>query len=279
MADSEYRPDQPSLLGSRLKIKRAEQHLEELEPEIRAYVKRDPYRISEKPDAEGEWMVVRFVEIREYPDPAWGVRVGELLHDLRSALDNLVWQLIRLNGKEPGDQSQFPIYTKPPRKARVVKTPGATRIDDMLIGMRVGHATTIKALQPYLGEHAHRRQKIALAAVATLNNIDKHRFLHPAVGVREKGEGGKATLNAGPAPKEIEAVFTTGPIYPGAELIRWRVIGGGEETTVTVEGEVPYDIAFGHPNTTLGHLDWLQEGIGQIIESFAPAFPANPDGS
>jgi hypothetical protein len=60
-------------------------------------------------------------------------------------------------------------------------------------------------------------------------------------------------------------------------LFRWRVIGGTDETKVAVEGNIPYDVAFGHPNTTLNQLDWLRERIAEVVERFAPAFPPSPD--
>jgi hypothetical protein len=281
---SEYRPERASLVGSRLKAERAGQHLDELEPEIRAYVEREPFTLSEKPELEDDWLVTRITEIREYPDPRWGVRIGEFLHDLRSALDNLIWQLVLVNGHEPGDHNQFPIYYDPdrkPGKARLKQlkgVPGATRLDDMLFGVATEHVAVIKELQPYLGTHIHRDAKIALTALAELNNIDKHRFLHPTFGVRQEGTG-EAKLLGGPQPREIEAIHTTGRMYPGAEMLRWRVVGGTNETEVQVEGELPFDIAFGHSKATLSFLDGLQEQIARIIEGFAPAFPPDPDGS
>ena len=281
MATPEYPLDRPSLVGSRLKIERALQHLDELEPEIVAYVKRDPYRVAKDTRIEGEWNVVEIEAVREYPNPRWGVRVGEFFHDLRSALDNLVWQLVKVNGEEPGNHNQFPIYTDPPGPARLKALrgiPGATRIDDMLFGVAPEYATVIKELQPYLGTHMHAQHRTALGALAELSNIDKHRFVHPALGMRQKGDAGEVTEVAGPPPKDIEIVYTTGPIYPGAELMRWRIIGGTDETKVTMQGNVPYDIAFGHPHTTLSHLDWIRERIAQVVERFAGAFPSDPSG-
>ncbi len=39
----------------------------------------------------------------------WSVRIGEILYNLRSALDHLVWQLVLANGQEPGRDNQFAI--------------------------------------------------------------------------------------------------------------------------------------------------------------------------
>jgi hypothetical protein len=280
MADPEYLPQRPSLIGSRLKIERAEQHLDELQPKIQAYIERDPYVVSNDPEMENEWMVVRFGEVREHPDTRWGIRVGELLHDLRSALDNLVWQLVQLNGKQPGDHNQFPIYTKAPDKARhraLRGVRGATRIDDMLLGVRPADAAVIKELQPYLGLHIHRGHKVALASVALFNNIDKHKFVHPAVGISGEGDDAEVERVQGPPPSRIDVHYRLGAMYEGAEVFRWRIIGGTDETVVQMKGGVPFDIAFGHRNATLGHLDWMKDRISEVVERFADAFAADPD--
>ena len=272
---TQYRPDTPSLLGSRLKVARAKEHLDELEPELRAYFEREPYRVADQPDVEDGWMVIRIIGVTEHPDPMWSVRVGELIHDLRSALDNLVWQLVLVNGKDPGEHNQFPIYTEPPKgRSRFFRK--ATRLDDMLAGVDPSAVATIKELQPYHGRHMHRQHRTALAWLATLSNIDKHRFVLPALGAKQQGDEPSFDHVSGPVPSDIYFVATIGPIYPGAEMFRWRVAGGGDDTKVDMEGKIPYDITFGSEHLTLSRLDWLQERIGQIVERFACAFPADP---
>ena len=282
MPDPEYLPQRPSLVGPRLKLDRAREHLEELNPKIRAYVKRRPYVISDEREAEGEWMIVRWGDVREHPDPCWGVRAGEFFHNLRSALDNLVWQLVMANGQEPGGHNQFPIYTDhPPGKPRKLlkEVPGATRVDEMLFGVHADHVATIKRLQPYLGLDEERNQRTALGAVVLFNNIDKHKIVHPAVGISERAP--KPTLEhvAGPAPVHIDVHHRLGSIYSGAEALRWRIIGGSPDTEVEMKGELRYEIAFGHSNATLAHLDWLREQIGEVIGRFEGAFTARPDQS
>jgi hypothetical protein len=170
----EYRPDEPSLVGPRLKFERAEEHLREVERALVEYHATEPYDVADEPETEGEWTIIRLRTIRTLPDPTWGVRIGEFLHDLRSALDNLVWQLVLLNGETPGHSNQFPIYTAPPQ-------PG--RMEARLSGVRADHAAVIDELQPYHGEHVHRQIKAALGSLVLLSNIDKHRFLHPTIAV------------------------------------------------------------------------------------------------
>ena len=42
----------------------------------------------------------------------WSIRAGEVLYNLRSALDHLVWQLVLANGHEPTRDTQFPILNE-----------------------------------------------------------------------------------------------------------------------------------------------------------------------
>jgi hypothetical protein len=251
MSDTTYRPDQPSLTGPRLKLQRGEEQLDQLEPEIRAYSQSQPFRLNtDDPDIEDGWMVIRFVDVRSEPDPRWGVRVGEFLHDLRSALDNLVWQLVLANGEEPGDHNQFPIYasTTPGTPRRGGLPEGATRIDEMLLGVAPEYVTRIKEVQPYLGPGEHEDQKNALGALADLNNIDKHKIVHPAIALTQRdGTNAEPSLVAGPPPTQIVVEHRLGPISEGAEALRWRLIGGTRETRVELRGGVAFDVAFGHP--------------------------------
>ena len=97
-----------SLANPRLRLDRADDHLETLYPAIQAYMGRSPYLIPNEPKREGEWLVQR-IFIREYPDPAWSVLLSEVVHHLRAALDNLVWQLVVLNDAEPFCRSAYPV--------------------------------------------------------------------------------------------------------------------------------------------------------------------------
>src|SRR5688572_25272980 len=40
----------------------------------------------------------------------WSLAIGEIAHNLRAALDGLIYQLIRDNGKWPNFNNQFPIF-------------------------------------------------------------------------------------------------------------------------------------------------------------------------
>jgi hypothetical protein len=258
---TEYRADEPSLVGPRVKFARAKEHLDEVEKAILSYVESDPYDIPQEAEREGEWIIIRLRAIRTLPDPRWGVRIGEFLHNLRSALDNLVWQLVLLNGEQPWDQNQFPIYT--------YRAPRPPRMDKMLRGVRPDHRAQIEDWQPYRGAEVYVQIKAALAWLALLSNIDKHRFLHPTITVLREGDATAEVFEATPG-AEAEVIWTAGPLHDGAELMRWRVTA--PEAKVTMGGQMSFPIAFGDPRVDLGLLDAVHERVGQVIERFAADF-------
>ncbi len=51
----------------------------------------------------------RMTNVGEFT-PYFSVVVGDVIHNLRSALDHLAWQLVILDGGQPNDSTQFPIY-------------------------------------------------------------------------------------------------------------------------------------------------------------------------
>ncbi len=56
-----------------------------------------------------EWDVLMWAD--DFPDdPQIGVLVGELVHDVRSALDHLIYTLVLANEHDPGEHTQYPIY-------------------------------------------------------------------------------------------------------------------------------------------------------------------------
>ena len=98
---------------------------------------------------------------------------GEILYNLRSALDHLVWRLVLVNGEEPGRHNAFPIVNDE-SKWDEVKT-------RKLKGLSRDVAARIERLQPYTGGIGLQFNVFAFRTLHTLCNIDKHRYLMLAV--------------------------------------------------------------------------------------------------
>jgi len=145
---------------------------------------------AELDDETGE-IVVYGKPLREPPVEGWGAIIGDVVHNLRSALDHLVWALTLVNGHtppavippkpQPGSEwkdIRFPIYAFDFRK----RYPSGRRIPwrfkppNSLWGVRPALRADLQRLQPF--NHGKRAPKMPLAVLDELWNIDKHRHLH-----------------------------------------------------------------------------------------------------
>jgi hypothetical protein len=99
-----------NLNGVWLKLERAEHHVRNLEQTTRAFRESKPYSIGAKPHKEPRMKhTTLFVErLDPIPDDI-PLIVGDAVHNLRSALDHLAWQLVLANGEKPTRDTYFPI--------------------------------------------------------------------------------------------------------------------------------------------------------------------------
>jgi hypothetical protein len=255
-----------SLDNPRAKLRRAEAHLEALNEVARAYGEREPCRIVEEPDPDCHGLRYRLVEIREEPPEGLGVIFGDLLYNLRSALDNLAWQLVLLGGGMPGRHTGFPILDHPDKW----RTGGK----GSLKGVRPEHRKAIKALQPYCGWD--NQAAIALWTVNHYGNIDKHQAIHPILfGLQSEPP---PVFRVGVDPPEVREQVAVDPDFPmagkplyiGATVLRLTIFAP-PQTHVNVQAEVSIEIAFGD-GFRLKAIPTLYREIVGVVEQFAPDF-------
>jgi hypothetical protein len=161
----------------RLKIARAKQQFDTLRDEIAGYFKDNPYVATIGLDPQtGD-------QIFEAPEPphfkrSWGVNLGEIAHNCRSALDWLINVLVTESGGKPHDKTAFPISQTEDAYLRVVRRGGITYRDLLLCDISDSLKKRIDELQPYKrGDLAYAD---SLVALRYLTDRDKHRHLHPA---------------------------------------------------------------------------------------------------
>jgi hypothetical protein len=159
------------LSGVGLKIRRAERQTAELKAAMKAGLDPEHYVIARKYDAQTRDHVYS-VEKLPPLDPEWAVIIGEILFNLRSALDHFAWQLVRLDGGEPGEHTQFPIHDTPFDKKGNLK-----RIDLSPPIKNPEILDAIKKAQPYNGMDGERLDMHPLLRLNLMNNWDKHRLL------------------------------------------------------------------------------------------------------
>ncbi len=77
------------------KLSRADGHISEINDAIKTFLKSKPYRFEAEPNPDGSKATVRIFTLDDVrlPDAEISVLVGEVVHGLRSALDQLAWAL------------------------------------------------------------------------------------------------------------------------------------------------------------------------------------------
>ena len=103
--------------GPKLKVQRAKKHISDLHNEIAAYMRRKPYRIVVEQDTEPQRCVL-VIRVREEVPDNLATIIGDAVHNLRTALDILACELVRINSGDP-EGVYFPFC----REGKTSRTP------------------------------------------------------------------------------------------------------------------------------------------------------------
>jgi hypothetical protein len=155
------------LASTNSKINRAKKHLAELEAEIAAYHRGNPYHIVTDKDTEPGYELYRFVFIKPIPCSLGSV-IGDVIHNLRAALDTLATALVIANGEKSTAiirKTYFPIGAS---EAIFEK-----KLPDDLAGASDAAREMVKGLKPYKGGTD------AFYRLHQLDILDKHSALIP----------------------------------------------------------------------------------------------------
>jgi hypothetical protein len=162
------------------KLERAKHHLRDFEGRIPASDERRTYPVSEKLENDGEQdLYVGRLDIPEPSDPLLPIIAGELMFNLRSALDHLAVAMTA----EPTPATAFPIFTtdideREPGSRQYLHRKARSKWKARTKGFPDGAMPIVEAAQPYM----HRREgrdpeHAALALLGSLQNADKHNRL------------------------------------------------------------------------------------------------------
>jgi len=173
------------------------------------------------------WHVYRWA-VRHQPDlDEFAVVAADMFHNLRAALDYLVYQLVLGTGSLPTARNSFPCV----RDA----IDWSSTAGDRLKGLSDDDKDEIKGLQPFDPGYSGPADHHMLVLLDTLNNIYKHRLLPLAVMSVTK-LGLTHTFDEGSPEAECECHFTDRPIADGAEFYRFRFTP-----------DIPYRVHVGEP--------------------------------
>ena len=216
-----------------LKLDRAVQHLERLQREVQRWLGRHPHFVISNFNPErGRYSI--WVTPEGEPPAELGLIIGDCLHNLRSALDSLAYDLARTCqggtlSPEVAERSEFPIFIEPKKFEEARKRK---------IGAIAPRAQAkIKRLQPFnkwdhfrnymaiWGMRSHPEAYHPLWLLQKLSNIDKHRERHLALfGPEQVLFGGDnanivvASARVATSIKDRTKVLSYRPIDPSGEV-------------------------------------------------------------
>jgi hypothetical protein len=198
----------PDLTGVLLKLDRAYEHLDVLGDEITAFSDREPapfgFRTEKTPRGDEGVEYVLYAVIREKPPPEFSLIIGDVVQNLRSALDHLVYALAPPKVRRKR-QTQFPIFTDECR-FKVLSPP-------MIEGIAGDERTLLERVQPYNATNVPDNDPLAI--LNKLSNLDKHRLLIPTIAAISEMSVWIASSNA-----DIKVGFLNGgPVEHGAKIV------------------------------------------------------------
>lgn len=257
--------DGPSLAEPYARLVRAREHVNSLHHAAQALIDGESYSVANNGEPEDGWETLVF-QVREDPPLALSVILSDALHNWRAALDNLVCQLVRLNGGKIGTQTGFPVI--PNRKA--FRKRGLPK----LYGMAERHKRAIGELQPYPGRNSPRVQ--AIEWVHALAKDDRHQALHPTFASQANVEMPFTFVHVGdgpPATVDVRLLAKGKRLEHGTPLAQLRIKPPPSNPDVKVRAEPLMEIAFGERGLRLYGIPQLGIEIGEVVRSFAPDFP------
>ncbi|MFF6873583.1 hypothetical protein [Streptomyces sp. NPDC012450] len=237
----------------KLKFDRSRHHTSELAKEITAYLTREPFAVDEEEDTQGD--LVYRVRVREHPPIGLSLTLGDAVHNARSALEHLAWQLVEAGGGTPGRDTGFPIAKSETAFSEICKK--------YLKGASPAAVTAIQSLRPFLGGD-DRFWKLHRLDIA-----DKHHLLltagaaHRSVNV-SFGLPGAGEVRLGLLPER------TYPLQDGTEI--YRVMKAARESAAQGVGGEPsfsFEVAFGDDAVVSG--EPVMPTIGDLVDGVESA--------
>lgn len=226
----------PVLPDSLLKLTGArDSQLKQLHQEITEFLDGEPYEWIDEVDSLAREIIARLRFRR--PDEIWGLLISEIIHLLRSALDNAVHELLFPGAKVRMSKTcEFPIFDTASKYFSTGRSGGRFKI----AGLRQDAIDIIDARQPHLdGPNAHSHP---LWVLQELWNWDKHCVVHTAV-FNKRYRNPVVTCSED---NEIVSVRMPGILEDNAEMFRYRPTGRPArlESYTEMDAEINMTVTF-----------------------------------
>lgn len=268
----------PSLEGCFLKLARAKEQRDELKRELGPAL--DTVHVSVLTetlyDVSAQQFAVKVVYAPELP-PRLSVIAGDVVHNLRSALDYVAFQAVWKNKGKPWRRSQFPLVSGPTCFSK----------GDLVLLRKIGptFAAIVKRNQPfedindYVSEGLAadlkeamlaRRDNSALEVLRELSNLDKHRLLLPrwARGANIAVVPTK-TLDCDPVPSWYS---DEGSLERGTVIAVFNAHPSGPRPQMEVDFNFTPSAGIGASGDAQSILDTVASKVLRIVREFEPFF-------
>lgn len=263
--------------GPRLKVARARELISDLDGRGRELLKKNSYQfVPSELNADGK-LVLRIREGRDnqHVPAEWSVLIGEVAHDLRSALDQVICALAA--DSQPDDpnicsSTSFPIFLLGPEAD--AQPSSKFSLDRRAIQpLTDAQRKAVQDFQPF--SPGRNDVKDPLWLLHELNNADKHRLIQTVV--VKAGGAGYAIL-------DFDKSFEPAHLDLGAAIEEGAVVGWADPR-VFRRGELNrfgpmYAIAFGpgcevvRGRAVAATLRAMADGVSEVIDAFAKGLGA-----
>ena len=253
-----------------MKLSRADEHLKALNEEVVEFLKTHPYEVVTQQDAPGGNIRAQVV-YRHAPPAILLMLIGDVLYNLRSALDHLAWSLA---GTKADARTEFPIFLHRSQFCAVDRrgTPkqgsGLLKMHDMPASAQA----VIESLQPY--NAAHGLPECAPLWLLQASCIeDKHRTLNLVAA----GMEGSVHVSTGRHPA-YGLTGTSGylTLEDGAEI--FHIPGPVDQSRVQDYSRYTFDVAFDPKAPARGirlreGLRYMREAVAEPLRLLKPFVP------
>ena len=227
------------LAGCQLKLDRANEQIEALDRSIKGFLNRYTHVPVTKVNLEAAECFT-YMKVREAPPLRWGIIVGEIVHNLRSVLDYLVFQLAYAHTGKIPKGTAYPAFTDDPFSPETDKGT-RRRWKTQTGGLHPDDHATIERAQPYNRKNSMDRHHILM--LTRLSNRDKHQTLHLAASVVNNSDFGfKAVKDCELGTAEFGHIgpFEHGTIVATCPIL--RIVS--PQAQVHVKGQLAFGVAF-----------------------------------
>ena len=245
------------LASCRAKLSRAKVHIETLEREIRIWSQSNPYSISKKTNEDFTRHSCVISILKQADRVAWSLIAGDAIHNLRSALDHLVYAIaVHQTNRDPppGERIlEFPIcdtakwFTKARTKLTMLS---ASVVDE------------IERFQPY--NRTHKRLPPLLGMLRDFDDRDKHRLLRVVMDQPRSVEWKNLDTSILKSGESIEFVSSTAEVVDGTEIAAAVYPRSSYDTDYKIETFIV--IAVKHRASPSGHTtSEVADVLGELV--------------